>query len=47
VAFDLSQVLTPTLLCALVALALLALVPALARRVWGRKLGGIVPPKRL
>jgi uncharacterized membrane protein YdjX (TVP38/TMEM64 family) len=45
--FDLSHVLTPTLLLALGALALLALVPALARRIFRRELGGDVPPKIL
>lgn len=45
--FDLSQVLTPTLLLALGAFALLALVPAFARRVFGRKLDPGVPPKAL
>ena len=39
VEFDLSHVLTPTLLGALVALGVLALVPVVARRVFGRKLG--------
>ena len=43
--FDLSQVLTPTLLCALAAFAILALIPAFARRVFGRKLA--TPPTRL
>ena len=47
VEFDLSHVLTPTLLCALVALGLLALVPAIARRVFGRKLGAGAAPKQL
>jgi uncharacterized membrane protein YdjX (TVP38/TMEM64 family) len=37
--FDLSNVLTPTLVGALVAFGLLALVPVFARRVFGRKLG--------
>jgi uncharacterized membrane protein YdjX (TVP38/TMEM64 family) len=37
--FDLSNVLTPTLVGSLVALGVLALVPVLARRVFGRKLG--------
>lgn len=37
--FDLSNVFTPTLLCSLVALGVLALVPVLARRVFGRRLG--------
>jgi uncharacterized membrane protein YdjX (TVP38/TMEM64 family) len=43
--FDLSNVLTPTLLLALGAFALLALVPAVARRVFGRNFGGGAPPK--
>ncbi len=46
VEFDLSQVLTPTLLWALGALALLALVPAIAKRFLGRKLDAGVPSKR-
>jgi uncharacterized membrane protein YdjX (TVP38/TMEM64 family) len=37
--FDLSNVLTPTLVAALVGFGLLALVPVFARRVLGRKLG--------
>jgi uncharacterized membrane protein YdjX (TVP38/TMEM64 family) len=37
--FDLSDVLTPTLVAALVALGLLALVPVVARRLFGHKLG--------
>jgi uncharacterized membrane protein YdjX (TVP38/TMEM64 family) len=45
--FDLSHVLTPTLICALAALGLLALIPAAARRIWGRKLTAGVPPKRI
>jgi uncharacterized membrane protein YdjX (TVP38/TMEM64 family) len=45
--FDLSQVLTPMLLLALGAFALLALVPAIARRIFRRKLGAGVPPKVL
>jgi uncharacterized membrane protein YdjX (TVP38/TMEM64 family) len=45
VTFDLSQVLTPTLICALGALALLALVPVVAKRIWRRKLGAAVPPE--
>jgi uncharacterized membrane protein YdjX (TVP38/TMEM64 family) len=45
--FDLSHVLTPTLLIALGAFALLALVPAFARRIFGRKLDAGVPPKLL
>jgi uncharacterized membrane protein YdjX (TVP38/TMEM64 family) len=43
--FDLSQVLTPTLLAALIALGVLALVPVFARRGWARKLN--VTPKQL
>jgi uncharacterized membrane protein YdjX (TVP38/TMEM64 family) len=45
--FDLSQLLTPTLLLALGAFALLALVPAFARRIYRRKLDAHVPPKHL
>ena len=45
--FDLSQVLTPTLLLALGAFALLALVPAFARRIIRRKLDIGIPPKPL
>jgi uncharacterized membrane protein YdjX (TVP38/TMEM64 family) len=45
--FDLSQVLTPTLLLALGALALLALVPAFARRIFRRKIDVNASPKRL
>jgi uncharacterized membrane protein YdjX (TVP38/TMEM64 family) len=37
--FDLSTVLTPALLCALVALAVLALVPVVARRMFGARFG--------
>jgi len=44
--FDLSQVLTPTLLWALGALAILALVPTIAKRFLGRKLDAGVPSKR-
>jgi uncharacterized membrane protein YdjX (TVP38/TMEM64 family) len=43
--FDLSNVLTPTLLFALGAFALLALVPALARRIFRRNLDAGVPPR--
>jgi len=39
-------VLTPTLLWALGALAILALVPAIAKRFLGRKLDAGVPSKR-
>ena len=46
VEFDLSQVLTPTLLLALGALAVLALIPAVAKRFWGRKLDASAPPTR-
>ena len=45
--FDLSHVLTPTLLLALGAFALLALVPAIARRFFRRKIDTSVPPKIL
>jgi uncharacterized membrane protein YdjX (TVP38/TMEM64 family) len=45
--FDLSHVLTPTLLGALAAIGILALIPALAKRIWGRKLNAGVPSKRL
>jgi uncharacterized membrane protein YdjX (TVP38/TMEM64 family) len=45
--FDLSHVLTPTLLLALGAFALLALVPVLARRIFRRRLGANVPPERI
>ena len=45
--FDLSQVLTPTLLCALGAFAVLALIPVAARRIWGRKLDASGPSKRI
>jgi len=44
--FDLSHVLTPTLLLALAALGLLALLPVLARRLWGRRLGAGLPSNR-
>ena len=47
VEFGLSHVLTPALLGALVALGVLALIPVVARRVFGRKLGAGVVPKRL
>ena len=46
VEFDLSQVLTPTLLLALGALAVLALIPAVSKRLWRRKLDASVPPTR-
>jgi uncharacterized membrane protein YdjX (TVP38/TMEM64 family) len=45
--FELSQVLTPTLFGALLALALLALIPAVAKRMWRRKFGAGAPPDRL
>jgi uncharacterized membrane protein YdjX (TVP38/TMEM64 family) len=45
--FDLSHVLTPTLMLALGAFALLALVPVLARRIFRRRLGANVPPKSI
>jgi uncharacterized membrane protein YdjX (TVP38/TMEM64 family) len=44
--FELSNVLTPTLLGALAALGVLALVPVFARRLWGRKLGVGVPSNK-
>jgi uncharacterized membrane protein YdjX (TVP38/TMEM64 family) len=47
VEFGLSHVLTPALLGALVALGVLALLPVVARRVFGRKLGAGVAPKQL
>jgi uncharacterized membrane protein YdjX (TVP38/TMEM64 family) len=37
--FDMSKALTPTMLCSLVALGVLALIPVIARRAFGRKLG--------
>jgi uncharacterized membrane protein YdjX (TVP38/TMEM64 family) len=45
--FDLSNVLTPTLIAALAAIGALALVPVLARRLLGRKLPTGVPFKKL
>lgn len=45
--FDLSHVLTPTLIFALIALALLALIPVVAKRFWGRRLDTSVSSKRL
>jgi uncharacterized membrane protein YdjX (TVP38/TMEM64 family) len=45
--FDLSHVLTPTLVGALAALGALALVPVFARRIWGPKVGTGVPSNRL
>jgi len=45
--FDLSNVLTPTLIAALVALGALALVPVLARRFLGRKLNAGAPSKKI
>ena len=42
--FDLSDVLTPTLIGAFAAVAVLALIPALARRFFGRKLA--TPPTK-
>jgi uncharacterized membrane protein YdjX (TVP38/TMEM64 family) len=45
--FNFSDVLTPTLLLALGAVAVLALVPALARRIFRRKFDAGVPPKRI
>jgi uncharacterized membrane protein YdjX (TVP38/TMEM64 family) len=44
--FDLSNVLTPTLLLALVGFGVLALVPVFARRLWGRRLGVGVPSNK-
>jgi len=46
VEFDISSVLTPTLLGALVGFGVLALVPVFARRLWGRKLGAGVPSNK-
>jgi hypothetical protein len=37
--FDMSKALTPTMLCSLVALGVLALIPVIARRAFRRKLG--------
>jgi uncharacterized membrane protein YdjX (TVP38/TMEM64 family) len=45
--FDLSNVLTPTMIGALVAVGVLSLVPAIAWRIWGRKLDAGVPSKRI
>jgi uncharacterized membrane protein YdjX (TVP38/TMEM64 family) len=45
VEFDLSHVLTPTLLAALAALGILALVPVLARRFLGRRIDTGVPKR--
>lgn len=45
--FDLSHVLTPTLLGALAALGVLALVPVFARRIWGRKLDSCAPSNKV
>jgi uncharacterized membrane protein YdjX (TVP38/TMEM64 family) len=45
--FELSHVLTPTLIAALAAIGALALVPVLARRFLGRKLPAGIPSKRL
>lgn len=45
--FDLSHVLTPTLIVALAAIGALALVPVLARRFLGRKLPAGIPSKKL
>lgn len=44
--FDLPHVLTPTLLGALVAFGVLALIPVFARRIWGRRLNIGVPTKK-
>jgi uncharacterized membrane protein YdjX (TVP38/TMEM64 family) len=43
--FDPSLVLTPTLLAALVALGVLALLPVVARRMWRRRIGTGIPSK--
>ena len=43
--FDLSHILTPTLLCALSALGALALVPGFAKRFLGRRAGAGAPSK--
>lgn len=45
--FDLSHVLTPTLIAALAAIGVLALVPILTRRFLGRKLPVGIPSKKL
>jgi len=45
--FNLSHVLTPTLLGALAAIGALALIPAFVRRLWGRKHGLDFPPRKL
>jgi uncharacterized membrane protein YdjX (TVP38/TMEM64 family) len=45
--FDLSHVVTPTLLASLAALGALALVPVLARRILGRRLPAGVSSKKL
>jgi uncharacterized membrane protein YdjX (TVP38/TMEM64 family) len=44
--FDLSHVLTPTLIAALAAIGALALVPVLARRFLGRKLPAGIPSRK-
>jgi uncharacterized membrane protein YdjX (TVP38/TMEM64 family) len=44
--FDLSHVLTPTLLGALAALGVLALLPIVARKIWARRLEAGAPSKR-
>jgi uncharacterized membrane protein YdjX (TVP38/TMEM64 family) len=44
--FDLSQVLTPTLVFALAGLGVLALVPIFARRLWGRRQKAGVPSNK-
>jgi uncharacterized membrane protein YdjX (TVP38/TMEM64 family) len=44
--FDLSNVMTPTLLGALAAFGVLALVPVFARRIWGRRFNVDVPSKK-
>lgn len=44
--FELSNVLTPMLLTALATLGVLALVPVVARRIWGRRMTASLPSKR-
>jgi uncharacterized membrane protein YdjX (TVP38/TMEM64 family) len=44
--FDLSHVFTPTLLAALTAFGMLALIPVAARRIWGRRMSVGIPSKR-
>jgi uncharacterized membrane protein YdjX (TVP38/TMEM64 family) len=45
--FDLSHVLTPAMIGALVAVGVLSLVPAIAWRIWGRKLNAGVRSRRI